>query len=298
MASTYINRFDAVDYVNSGSLANIGTNLGLAGYIKQYDGGMNGVEVWSNENRSVKSFIWDTHHSLKLAEADNALYEDIAFTSFEGGDSYATYLTPDDNKGNLEFDRDFVEPVTALPNTKTVTGRYAYLMRTPASGTPSYIRTRELNEKEYLLTFWCMDAGSNSNLPEVKLYDGSGFKSNITLPAAVNEVGGWRLYAIRITTDEDDYIRLSGASGDPGYYIDEVRLHPVDAAMNSYTYEHLLGESSSNNAANYITYTEYDVFGRYIRTRDMRGKIIKQLEERYNDNDGLGGGSNPDPGGS
>lgn len=290
---TFLKRGNALNYLFNPSTTDFGSNLGITSYTKFYDNGMNGLEVWNNENKEVESFIWDTKHGLLLAEVKNAEYENIAFTSFEGGDTYSLLGTADFNKGNWDFNRNNIRAYSTLPGSKTVTGRYAYLLQTPTSGSIGEIIGKPLKAREYLLTFWCQSVGGFGN-PQIRIFNGATDKGLLPVPTPVNEIGNWKLYAIRFTAVNNDFVKISSPTENSGYYIDEIRLHPTNAAMVSYTHEHLIGQSSTNTENNVISYLEYDVFGRYLRTRDMRGNIVEQLEERYNDlDDQAPGSSNP-----
>lgn len=64
--------------------------------------------------------------------------------------------------------------------------------------------------------------------------------------------------------------------------IDELRLHPENANMVSYTYEPMVGVTSTNDANNTITYTEYDNLNRVKLIRDKDKNILKRYD--YTDN--------------
>jgi YD repeat-containing protein len=63
--------------------------------------------------------------------------------------------------------------------------------------------------------------------------------------------------------------------------IDELRLYPADAQMTTYSYIPLTGMSAKCDAANIITYYEYDSFGRLKDIRDQDRNIIKTIEYNY-----------------
>ncbi|MES2732885.1 MAG: RHS repeat domain-containing protein, partial [Bacteroidota bacterium] len=68
-----------------------------------------------------------------------------------------------------------------------------------------------------------------------------------------------------------------------GNFIDEVRIYPVDAQMTTYTYDPLVGVTSSTDAANVTTYYEYDAFLRLKSIRDQDGNIVKNYVYHYKD---------------
>ncbi len=65
------------------------------------------------------------------------------------------------------------------------------------------------------------------------------------------------------------------------FTIDELRMYPVDAQMQTYTYLPLIGISSQCDAKNYVTYYEYDAQQRLYRLRDQDRNIIKRYDYKY-----------------
>ncbi len=69
--------------------------------------------------------------------------------------------------------------------------------------------------------------------------------------------------------------------GGVGDLIDEVRLYPLGAQMTTYTYDPLVGVTSSTDANNVTTYFEYDGIGRLKRVKDQNGHIRKHYTYHY-----------------
>lgn len=281
LTSTKIKRKPAAYFSGNTSETDFGTNLRLASLTTLYDDVGNALEVLTDDRKSVTSNIWDTRIGEKLATVENASYEDIAFTSFEGGTTFKAWGVSDYNKGNWEFDPNYIAFYTSMFTQKAMTGKYAYSLE-PGN---SIIKSQPLNEKEYILTFWAA-GDQNSSPPEVELFNNTTSKGNISYTEQ-NAVGDWKLYTAKFTPDDGDHIEIYNVTGTQTYeyYIDELRLHPADAVMVSNTYEPLIGASSTNNASNIITYTEYDVMGRYHITRDMHGNVVKKIESKFSDPD-------------
>jgi len=63
--------------------------------------------------------------------------------------------------------------------------------------------------------------------------------------------------------------------------IDELRLYPSDAQMNTYTYMPLTGMTTKCDLNNVITYYEYDSFGRLKVIKDQDRNILKTLDYNY-----------------
>lgn len=62
---------------------------------------------------------------------------------------------------------------------------------------------------------------------------------------------------------------------------DDIRIYPVDAEMTTYTYEPLIGITSSIDPKGETTYYEYDSFQRLMNVRDKDQNIIKHIDYHY-----------------
>jgi YD repeat-containing protein len=109
----------------------------------------------------------------------------------------------------------------------------------------------------YVITYWKKD-GSGS--PTVNSSSGVSIVSK----------NGWTLYKHEITGSST--ITISGSG-----YIDEIRLYPKGAMMITYTYDPLIGMISQSDAANHISYYEYDGMGRLLDVRDADKNIVKKI---------------------
>lgn len=69
--------------------------------------------------------------------------------------------------------------------------------------------------------------------------------------------------------------------GSAGLVIDEVRMHPKGSMMTTYTYDPLVGVTSSNDPNNVITYYEYDNFQRLKVIKDQEGNVLKKYRYHY-----------------
>ena len=79
----------------------------------------------------------------------------------------------------------------------------------------------------------------------------------------------WVLIESYITTPNNIWI------GDSNSLVDEVRLVPEKATLTTYTYLHGVGFSAVTDENNFITYYEYDKFGRLSAIRDHNRNILK-----------------------
>jgi hypothetical protein len=113
--------------------------------------------------------------------------------------------------------------------------------------------------KPYVLSFWA---------------DGSvSVSGGAVLKKSGPQVGGFTYYEYTASAGSP---ALSGSG-----HIDEVRLYPQDAAVNTSTYDPLLGKTSSCDAASRIQYFQYDYLGRLRLVKDENGNIVKMYEYNY-----------------
>lgn len=67
-------------------------------------------------------------------------------------------------------------------------------------------------------------------------------------------------------------------------YFDDLRFHPSDAQMTTYTHEPLIGVTSISNESNKPEFYIYDSFGRLEYIKDFEGNIIKKNDYHYRTN--------------
>ncbi len=70
-------------------------------------------------------------------------------------------------------------------------------------------------------------------------------------------------------------------------YLDEVRLHPVEARMTTFTYQPLVGRTTETDVNGLSTFYEYDIFGRLVTVRDHRHNIRQHYEYSLGYGEGL-----------
>ncbi|MFB9840890.1 hypothetical protein [Mucilaginibacter ginsenosidivorans] len=225
----------------------------LASQSTTYDDHNNVLETKYLNQEKYSSAIWDSRIGQKAAEATNAKYRDIAYSSFEG--QFLASGT-DYNKGNWTFNPSFVTFVPYTASIQPITGRYYFHL---SSSTGAITSSNTLtNGKQYILSFWAVDLPTVTN-------GGAG----VTLTQQATK-GSWHLYTALIT-GSNSTISISYPTVTD---IDELRLWPADAMMTTYTYDPLFGVTSICDEQNNIIYQNYDRFGRQTATRDINGNVI------------------------
>ena len=215
------------------------------------DGKCNPQESKLLDQELYKAMIWDTASQQKLAEASSCRFTDIAYTSFENR-----------SPGNFSYTQAPLGSIVA----GGVTGKSAYDLWNSSTNTPNILTgTQSLSGQEYVLSFWVKGTGF---VPKI---------GTVALPIPTNPVatvGNWKQYQIRFSGGGS--VSIAGTA--PGTYLDEVRLHPVSAVMQSQTYEPLFGVSSATDASGRIIYYEYDVLGRQNVVRDQDGNVLSKTQ--------------------
>lgn len=100
---------------------------------------------------------------------------------------------------------------------------------------------------------------------------GSSVAVSSGTPVLVDAQNGWDFYTLKFTGATSIYIYGTG-------WIDELRLHPQDANMVTYTYNTLGQVTATCDANNTIVYNFYDSLNRIKLIRDKNLNIIKKFE--------------------
>lgn len=96
-----------------------------------------------------------------------------------------------------------------------------------------------------------------------------------TLSYWQNNGSGWNLVTTAVNVTTGGYpISLPGQ-------IDDVRFCPSGSQMTTYTYDPLIGMTSSTDAKGMITYYEYDTLGRLTDIKDKDRNVVKHLDYHY-----------------
>ncbi|WP_118976775.1 hypothetical protein [Taibaiella koreensis] len=232
-----------------------------------FDDKGNALETQFLGQNKYQSAVWDLTSGDKLAEA-NCRYQDIAYSSFEDFYGANTAYT---NRGNWDMNSGKVLDISSSSTLNSVTGRYIYQMTPPPTGGSldhSYILgvNNLAAGKEYLLSLW-----ARGGVP--KVYIGTTL---LTTPAVAYTKGLWKQYIYRFTPSAAGKVRLDPIT--TTIYLDEVRLHPAEAVMESSTYEPLFGAGSKTDVSGRVVYFEYDKLGNLVVERDQEGKIVRKTK--------------------
>jgi YD repeat-containing protein len=203
-----------------------------------------------NNARAVRppipvAYIYGYNAAMVVAQVTNAGRDQVAYSSFESADQgYWTYAgTP---------------AGSATDGGRT--GQKYYLL----SG--GNIQRTGLLKGRYILSYW---GNGSATL--------TGVNFTLAGQTAVGTYNGWTLYEATVDLSLDNSsITVSGTAK-----IDELRLHPADAQMVTYTYDPLVGKTSETDANNATLYYEYDEFNRLKCVKDQAGNVRTGYQYRY-----------------
>ena len=66
-----------------------------------------------------------------------------------------------------------------------------------------------------------------------------------------------------------------------GSLYDDIRIFPNDAELTTYTYDTLVGMTSSTDPKGMTTYYEYDGLQRLMNIKDKDGNIVKNYQYHF-----------------
>lgn len=198
------------------------------------------------------SYLTGYNHTLLIAEAKNATYAQVAYTSFEP-----------QSTGRWQYDSTGTHRVAGVGRT----GRWAYRLDGGAG-----VSRPQLPAGDYELLYWAQGTAS----PALTCSGGSPLGPVLVATAP----GNWRQYRAQLHFTSTGQVTLNVPMG-TSQLVDEVRLCPVGGRLTSYTHDPLVGMTSQTGPDGRTQTYEYDALGRLVRTRDEQGRILGQQQYHY-----------------
>ncbi|WP_222165467.1 hypothetical protein [Edaphocola aurantiacus] len=231
--------------------------------VKEFDGRGNVSETYIPGADQYKTIMFDQSNDKKVVEVMNARKTDVAYADFDqniqGNISFTStnIIYPGSGISNPNA------PALSVPGVKPMSGNGLYVL-TATSGKDLYTITLTAG-KQYRATFWATD----NVIPSFGIENGTQF----TLKE-IAVAGRFKQY--------EAFFSPSAAGQKIGFHttanvgIEDIRIHPVEAAMQSWYYEPLFGARSATDVLGRITYFEYDKLGRQTLTRNQQGQILSK----------------------
>lgn len=192
------------------------------------------------------TYIYGYNNSLVMGVVVNAGQDQVAFSSFEAADQgFWTYTGT--TAGST------VDP--ARTGTKYYTLSSGNISRTG------------LKAGKYIVSYWSQ--GGAASL--------SGTNFSLVSQTGNTAINGWTLNECIVSLSANgSSVILSGS-----IKIDELRLYPADAQMNTCTFDPLVGKTSETDHNNRTVYYEYDEFNRLKCIKDQYGFIRQSFVYHY-----------------
>lgn len=232
--------------------------------LDAYDTVGNVIEA-TTKNGIPSAFLWGYNGQHLIASATNTNHEDICVLNFE-----------DHIAGQERSD------------LKVHTGKYSGLVSNLGSDTVSvdnglFFRKEYNIAKSYTYSGWIYSEGPS---PEISLlmYNAKEYGGRILVDKVVgHQIGKW-IYVSKTVMVPETVVglgfRLSNGGGG-NVWFDDLRIHPSDARMTTYTYSPSVGITSQidpkGKTINYI----YDESQRLKYVKDGDGNILQSNEYHY-----------------
>ncbi|MBA9077106.1 RHS repeat protein [Rufibacter quisquiliarum] len=236
-------------------------------------------EILEQGTRRV-AYIWGYRGRLQIAEARNAPASQIFHANFEEGAGWQGTVQYDTDRAHTGrtsgriVNQSLTDKLTAHPTDQS-TGSYRWLdisLSLP---------------KEFTYSVWVYSDGPEAEL-SLFMRDATGRDMGVEFThvatVSTTDRGQWTLLEGRATVPADVVqlgLRLGNkreANGGNNVWFDDVRLHPSEAQMTTYTHDPGKGMTSSTDPNGMPSFYEYDAFGRLSIMRDAEGNITHKYD--------------------
>ncbi len=256
--------------------------------LSNYDSNGNPSSV-TNRGALTTSYLWGYAKTYPIAKVENADVSQIFHSNFEEGLGWQTSATPSAYT-NFSYD-----------TQQSRTGTTAGVMYCPDpqnmnhsfSTTPLTISLTAT--KKFVLSGWVYSEGPTAQLwlfmyqPGQTGYNYTQVDYVAINPSTPGNTNQWVYLEKEIDVPASITslnCRLTnyynGASTGGGrVWFDDVRIHPADAKMTTYTHRPGIGMTSISDANNRPVIYEYDGLSRLWVTRDQNRNIVKHYQYNY-----------------
>jgi len=222
----------------------------------------------SNEGNPRLSYVWGSQLQYPIAEVKNASDNEIYFTSFEEGSGFDGSLSLDASKShNGGYSGKIVNP----GNLEKV------------SHASSWLAITQSGPRLFKYSGWVYSDGPSAEIfLFMKRAGETGYFSYVDA-IGTSQIGKWvfieKEYLVPADVSQLSLRLDNNAVGT--VWFDDLRLHPSNAEMTTYTYKPLVGMTSSTDARGQTTYYEYDNFQRLQSVKDASGNVLKSYDYHY-----------------
>ena len=232
---------------------------------KDYDDHGNLLQAQKQDDIPV-SFIYGYNNTKLIAETKNATTGECGFTGFENDEApgWQTF-----SSWRIIEDAEHVK-----------TGKRAIIIN--GEGPEKYfaVGISAGNHCGYKASVWVK--GGTDAFIQLQVNDNYAIEKKVYNPDV--PAGSWNLIEVELPyalykNNISATMRIKFSCGSSGTaWFDDLRFFPMDARMNTYTYDPLIGMTSASDANNKPIIYEYDEFGRLKQVRDFQSDIIKKYD--------------------
>lgn len=284
-ASAY-SSFSSLPFV-VGSVINTPNNVAqvrLKATCTLYDAASNLLGLLK-DGGGMTSYLWGYKNTLPIAKVENAAPSEIFHSNFEEGTGWDSSIS-----------YDIQQPRTGLKagllTSYNVGDQYHSFGTTP-------LTIASTNTKKFVLSGWVYSEGPTAQLWLFMYQAGqTGYAYTQVDYIATNptDINKWVYLEKEIDVPQNQgivtlncrltnyYRQVNADQPDKKggrVWFDDVRIHPADAQMTTYTHLPQLGVTSISDINNRPVYYEYDGLNRLWVVRDQNRNIIKQYQYHY-----------------
>ena len=250
---------------------NLNPTYGTKKIDLKYDGFNNLYSYLLIDNNPV-SYCWGYDDQYPICKTENASVQEMSFTSFEDKkcsdwqNTAPIIFEPDAKSGKK------VAKLSASMNNGSGISKSFPLtgLSEPVSG--------------YMASVWVKSVSTDAFI-HIEIENIWSTNQRVYCSGS-NE---WELLQVSIPRDVvQDYVNgsnsikvyIKNTGGDDAWF-DDLRVHPSDAFMTTYTYDPMLGVTSESDINNLTKTYEYDNYGRLYLIRDHNGDILQRFTYHF-----------------
>jgi len=214
------------------------------------------------------SYIWGYNNRYPVAEVKNAPSNEVYSQNFENDPAF--------------------DAVLAKSSSRVHTGSYSGFIPNPGATEAVSLSTNALTinagvARMFTYSGWVFSEGASTELYLFMYRAGeTGYYTYVDAVGS-GEIGKW-VYLKKSFLVPADVVNLKirvDNNGGSNVWFDDLRIHPTNSLMSTYTYDPLSGLTSQIDAKGQATLFEYDTFQRLRTVRDQNSNIIKTNSYHY-----------------
>jgi hypothetical protein len=262
-----------IDYQNvvpKSKTISYGANLETRLTYNKYD--INGNLKEYAKDVSSSAYLWGYNSTLPIA-------------AVKGAKETEAYLA------NIEEKTDFQDGIMVTDTTHVHSGHFAGRITQNGGELTAHSKTwLQINQnwqpRRYHYSGWVYSDGPSVEIFLFMKRPGEQTYYSYVDRVMTEQTGKW-VYLSKDFEVPGDVVQINirvdnnGDNGGGSVWFDDIRLHPSEALMTSYTYDPLIGMTSQMDEKGMTTYFEYDGFQRLRNVKDQNGKILKHYDYHY-----------------